>query len=574
MRQKAFVRGPSAFWIGLLLGGSYLACGCAESTSAADRPTNARGSQTTSSRAVQYEDGAYATDADQNIDWQDEGAVDRFISMQQPDAAPAPAPPQPSPQRSTAGLGLTVGGAAATSFVSAPLASAPYMIGDFFGGATVGGTSTITIPVGTIQGPPTGVFSPLGPDPIMGQVVFPEITFNGTTSQPTSVQTADEINQAFLAGGDTFALMEDPALTQAVQDSLGADAVAELANSQAQSVGQTGTPIVTSFSRFNLSSTYNVSEVIRLDIPSPASGGVVGRLKIAENGSPIPRDRVFFNYSFFDNVPLTSSGVNVNRFTPGFEKTFLNQMASVEMRFPFAATLDSNLAANGLTNTDHTEFGNIFITLKGLLASTETCAFSAGVSVTVPTADDISVRTATGSELVRIRNESVHIMPFLGALYTPNDRFFTQGFLQVDADANGSPVDGSLTGANLQRLGRLDDATFLFADVGVGYWLYQSYGSGSFLTGLAPTFELHYNRSLDPTDTVQSGGFQIGNYADNIEILNMVIGTTCQFGQNKFLTVGYATPLAGGTDRQFDGELRAFVNWMFGPSSRRTRAFF
>ena len=40
-----------------------------------------------------------------------------------------------------------------------------------------------------------------------------------------------------------------------------------------------------------------------IDVPTP--GGAIGRLKIAENTGPIPRDRILFSYSFFDDVPLT-----------------------------------------------------------------------------------------------------------------------------------------------------------------------------------------------------------------------------------------------------------------------------
>jgi hypothetical protein len=40
------------------------------------------------------------------------------------------------------------------------------------------------------------------------------------------------------------------------------------------------------------------------------------------------------------------------------------------------------------------------------------------------------------------------------------------------------------------------------------------------------------------------------------------------------VTFAYVTPLGGGLDRFFDGELRAFVNWRFGRQNRLTRAQF
>ena len=66
-------------------------------------------------------------------------------------------------------------------------------------------------------------------------------------------------------------------------------------------------------------------------------------MKIAENTSPMPRDRLIFDYGYFDNVPLAPGGVNVNRLTLGFEKTFLDGMMSFELKAPMASTVDSTV---------------------------------------------------------------------------------------------------------------------------------------------------------------------------------------------------------------------------------------
>jgi len=77
---------------------------------------------------------------------------------------------------------------------------------------------------------------------------------------------------------------------------------------------------------------------------------------IAENNSPVPRDRAYFRFNYFDNAQsvtglgpattFTPSGIgtaspatkfySVEQYTFGFEKTFLNQRASLEMRVPFS----------------------------------------------------------------------------------------------------------------------------------------------------------------------------------------------------------------------------------------------
>ena len=55
-----------------------------------------------------------------------------------------------------------------------------------------------------------------------------------------------------------------------------------------------------------------------VSVPSPASGGVVGRTKIADDNNPMPRDRLIFNFDYFNNVPLIDGGFDVYRYNLGF----------------------------------------------------------------------------------------------------------------------------------------------------------------------------------------------------------------------------------------------------------------
>jgi hypothetical protein len=310
------------------------------------------------------------------------------------------------------------------------------------------------------------------------------------------------------------------------------------------------------------------SPVICIPTGGPSTGGViVGRQKTAENTSPIPRDRVFMSYSYFDNTPLFPGGVDVNRFSPGFEKTFLTGNASLEARFPFATTLDNDIVADGLTDTTDMQFGNIYLALKALLCTTNTTGVSAGLAMILPTGDDVNVTMANGTSLVHIDNESVHLLPFLGGLYVPNDRLFAQGFLQFDFDANGNSVELNRFGNGLRPAGTANDATYMFLDAGVGYWLYRNTTGGSLITGIAPTFELHYNRSLQEADVIQSGIFQVGSFQDEVQNLNALLGGTVQLGQSTTLTAAYVTPIGNSTDAFFDGEARVSFNWFFGRSA-------
>jgi len=216
-----------------------------------------------------------------------------------------------------------------------------------------------------------------------------------------------------------------------------------------------------------------------------------------------------------------------------------------------------------MTNTNEMEFGNIVTTLKALVHSNDVLGVSVGMSVSLPTADDLTFQMF-GTDVVRVENESVHLLPFLGALYSPNDRFFAQGFLQFDFDANGNPVLINVPGTGMVNAGRANDTSFLYADVGVGYWLLRDDSSNKFINGIAPTLELHYNKSLQETDIVTMGNTVVGNFADNVEILNAVFGVTFTLAGNSNLGLAYVTPIGGGADQQFDGEFRATFNWFFG----------
>jgi hypothetical protein len=309
-----------------------------------------------------------------------------------------------------------------------------------------------------------------------------------------------------------------------------------------------------------------IPDRVIINVPSPGGGGAVGRVKIEENNSPIPRDRVYFNYSLFHNVPFNSNDPDVNRFTPGFEKTFWNGRGSVELRVPFASTLDSNLVAGEITNGSNTEFGNATGIVKLLLWNNEDWAFAGGLGVNAPTADDVVVSLPNGRSLLAIDNDAFHLEPFLGLLWTPTDRFFTQGFVQVDVDIDGNPVWADLQNQGLERLGRLQDATLILADVGVGYWVHR--GGTGHVTGIAPVAELHYNRSLEDQNVLRQGGFVIGNTGQDVDVLNTTVGLNVELFNFALITAGYTAPLSDEDDRQFDGEFRLMCN--IGP--RPTRA--
>lgn len=123
--------------------------------------------------------------------------------------------------------------------------------------------------------------------------------------------------------------------------------------------------------------------------PSPTnpSFATVGVNRQADGGSVIPRNRVFFHYSYFDSVAL-GQGLDLHRFTPGFETTLAHGLMSLEARFPFASTLDASPVLNGTASSNQVEFGNVSLHLKSVLAGGDDWLLSGGLQLTLPTADD------------------------------------------------------------------------------------------------------------------------------------------------------------------------------------------
>lgn len=289
------------------------------------------------------------------------------------------------------------------------------------------------------------------------------------------------------------------------------------------------------------------------------------RMKLAENTSPIPQNRVFMNYSLFGNVPLTENGINVNRFSPGFETLLFSKNTSFEMRTPFATTLNSDVLLDGGTNTNNVEFGNLFFSVKHILYQRNQLIISSGLSMTAPTADPIRILNSRGTEVVRINNESVHLMPFIGFYKKMSSRAFTQGFMQVDVDVNGNPVyhNPNINSNNLNQIGRLHDMTLLYLDLNAGYWIYRSNGRG--LTGVAPLIEGHMNRSLNHADCVfdPTGRTRIQLPIQEYDNFNAVGAIVFEFNRRSRLAFGYGVPIGNGKDRAFDNELRITFNRFF-----------
>ena len=271
---------------------------------------------------------------------------------------------------------------------------------------------------------------------------------------------------------------------------------------------------------------YNVFQTTTLLVPGLSIADFVGRVRIQDNNAALPRDRIIFDYNFFHNVPLTRDGVDVSRFTPGIEKTFWDGMASVEVRVPMAVTLSSDATLGTAPDASRYEFGNVVVIPKVLLTSNRNAAIAAGIGISLPTANDVTVFNAVGQPLLGVTNESVHLVPYVAMTYAPaNGRYFSQVFVTVDVDANGNSVAANLTGNGLQNVSVWNDQTLLSASGSVGRYLYRNTSRSGRLRSLACSLEVHYTGTMEDAETISAGAFRLGNPHSNLSLLNGTVGS-------------------------------------------------
>lgn len=302
-----------------------------------------------------------------------------------------------------------------------------------------------------------------------------------------------------------------------------------------------------------------------LGMPNPAAGGLVGRNKVSTDNNPMPRDRLIFNYDVLNRTPLTEGGLDINRFSFGFEKSFFDGMGSVEVRLPFASTVNTN-AADGFITSGGALLGNLFVTFKVLGYSCDTWALSGGLALAIPTAEDTRLRI-NGSDLVRIENDSVYLTPFVAALFTPTDEIFSQAWAAIDFDTSGNPVRARVNDNGLATIGRLHDPFLLQLDWQIGYWLIHPSDPVGELQGLAGFFEMHYNTTLQNGGAAQAGPITGVDSLATYSEYYLSAGLTAQFLDDLYLTGGVTVPMLTGNDRFGDYQIGLRLSWFFGATS-------
>jgi hypothetical protein len=251
-----------------------------------------------------------------------------------------------------------------------------------------------------------------------------------------------------------------------------------------------------------------------------------GEVKIEENESPRPVDRVFATYNYFDNVTRPFPGVpasNLNRETYGFELTFLNGDASIGLRM-------NSLQATGDSSFANSVFGDLTVIAKFALINDRATGdvLSVGLAVTAPTGPDAFLPDGT-------RFNPMLLQPWTGFIYNW-ERLYTQGFSSLII-----PTDSR-------------DSLLATSSLAFGYWLYRGADPGALLSYVAPVIEGHStigltHRGLDQT---------LIGFPDTFVLTS---GVHLGIGQRSNLALGVGVPLSGPTP--FNVEAIAQLNWQF-----------
>jgi len=270
----------------------------------------------------------------------------------------------------------------------------------------------------------------------------------------------------------------------------------------------------------------------------------VRAFKLTDNQSPRPQDRVFFDFNYYNNVNNTLNQRDLSPITQmkaytyllGLEKTFNDGMGSVGIRMPI-----DNLTANSINNTvstpASTAMGNLSVFAKYILAqNTATGSLvSAGFGTVLPTGPG---RFAGAPYLFGIN--SIYFQPFLGYIYNYN-RWYLQGFTGFNFSAN------------------VNDVSFIYNDIGIGYFLKRSTDPREFISAVAPTFEVHVNNPLNHRDV-----FNRFDIAGSPDVVDLTYGLNIQFFRQAVLTFALVTPVS--SPKPFDTEAAIFLNIFYGRS--------
>ena len=216
----------------------------------------------------------------------------------------------------------------------------------------------------------------------------------------------------------------------------------------------------------------------------------------------------------------------------GFEKTFLDQQASIGFRIPLNTLTITSSGLPG-SSTTHTSTGNFSSFFKSVLwQDNRGNLISGGVDLSFPTGP-----TTFGGFLSTQGIKSFEFQPFLGYIFQ-RDQFYVQGFSSIAV-----PTDRNL-------------ATLYYFDIGLGYFVYRSQNPRALISAIVPVFETHLNIPLN------WAGFQPQFLGSTPDVVDLTWGLNLGLASRAVVSAAYVHPVTGPTP--FSGELVLLLNFPFG----------
>ncbi len=365
---------------------------------------------------------------------------------------------------------------------------------------------------------------------------------------------------------------------------------------QATGYSSTATPMFGDFGGF---SGIGIAGGVKIPFTEPGRGI---RFSVADNQSPMPQQRVYFNYQYLHNNFTTLSfdanqpqGFDIiqstkqfdsHRFLFGMEHLVLYGAASIQFQVPFANSLGSDIVGQSAVDgpapgEQDTELGNISLILKGVLYRDCWSTLSVGLGIDLPTAEDVSLSFVTTGERLEIENQTVLLHPFVGLLYTPNPVWFFQAFAQASLPVGTN--DSTYAAGGAVNSFEIDPRSLLRLNGSAGAWLYQACHCcrccerccpccEPTIKGVAAMTELHYTTKIEHGQDFEivAPGPDNNLFVDTttpLDYLNLTLALQVACRNNTAVRAGVVLPLLGGgvdpSDQPFDWEFQLQVNRFF-----------
>ncbi|MEW4490051.1 hypothetical protein AB1L42_18350 [Thalassoglobus sp. JC818] len=347
-----------------------------------------------------------------------------------------------------------------------------------------------------------------------------------------------------------------------------------------------GTVESVAFSSVNIATDETVDGIFGV----PAANRVTN---IAENNSPIPRDRFYMSYSHFANpisshirvddpndmdddlqpIPATGTNAQLNhdQFMLGIEKAFFGDSMSLELRVPIIVQVDQSVP--GVIDPTSTAFsmgrddpnGNISLNFKRVIGEWHgehaSALLTGGAGITFAASDRTHV--TVGDAEFYVDNSAYHFNPFLAFVVSGKGRWFMQAFFEADFSTDDITVHVPGEG----RVGYVDVPDYYNIDLGVGYWMTR-HTERRFLRGVAPILEFHYGRQrqdsqgfafiADGDETLTNAVF--GSLYNRQDVYNFTSGIHTELTRWMNTRVAGVFPFRGNDHRQFDAALMVQVD--------------